>query len=1354
MPPNRSKSAKPGGLRLPGTFTSPPSAPSPPSPAPPSRSPPRRAATAKASPSNAPAATRRLPGTTSIPASRLARPSPAAGNDTTSGGLLSRFGSDAGTAGSGRLDRAKSTPPQVTNDAGGTSRLERLGLNRASLRQRARSPSPEASPSEEDEDGYRPRNSPRPVPSWGRRSSDDDDGPRPKYSTSTRSFSPAPTSSPPPRHRRSPRPPSPASSSPPLSAIPPVDHEKEEEDKPAEAPKGTLFGNLWTKAATAWSGGTPAEPNAAKDGPTKSPATELKEDPFRKTKRLPERAESPSSPKPHGTNSVPLASRVPRTRSPEPSLEPVEPITYHRPPEIHPRNVLLASTSSKFVHKDGYDWLGDQAKSPLDAYLFHRQASRMATKKVRVKRRPPQGMATALAILAGTALSGAAAPQLGHLQTSTLGSATAAAPNVPSLTRPSVSETSPGVFVPQPSPGPIHAFSQAPRQPPIAPATPVNPPHPGPPPIPPPIPPGYKPSATPTVPPTSLPASAQVVPAAAQSYSQASAPPAPNPNALPKFPAPAPPPVSQSSAAGSSVATAQSQAPSQPPPQPLSQPPRPLPIQSRPFAPAVPLAYSSAPAPTAYPWAATLAPPPGPAPVFTAPPVGPPTSIKTEAPLGDMFKTALAKKMFGQQLSDAPKSMALAPLAGLPVNGVTVGNPVAMQYPPFVVLPQTLVQAPTHLPTQPRLPTPAAPTPDPTLPPPTSSPPPADGSTPTAPLDHGALPPMPIPQSMTPPPLPPMAPSKSISFAPPRPMSGIGGWSLPPPPSTPFPSTSRSPTPSSNADAGCDTPALSPTPIPQGSDATRNPGNTEPEEATEPTEPTEPTEQGEQQERKEVVATPPSSSTPILSTSSVPIGSLRGTPESSKLSFLSLPTFDALTTPLPPSPDPSLLPSSDDAHSHSTSPVSQIGPASPVPALPAVPVSTERDEVLASFTDAKALPPSPSISPALPPLPPSIDLPSVLSPPPPAELPALPPLPPSSPVPTVPPRPFSAASSNAVPSGPPTLSLQRAPSLAISLDSISSPESSRGLGVTSIMLQPPTPVSPIETELEPEPTNNDGSDDMLHDEETATAGPLSIVPLELELPAFDSSPLMFDFDSLDFATPSIAPGLPNTQSYFSSLGLDFGGGSETNGTGEGRGQVERDGEGRLELPVLREENLLAGEEVEYVDDDDGADDMSDQFDAATSFVSGFRETDLARAKVDPGHTGRTEKWLRGQGNSSAIFRPRTAPPSSIPPSSIPPSRSIYARSTRLDLPPVATSSARVFAAALEERDDDAPSPVRTTINFDQPLSSLDRGREVSATYGTGNAAAAVPADLDGDPRRRTARRALSNSAFSGSDSVG
>jgi len=41
--------------------------------------------------------------------------------------------------------------------------------------------------------------------------------------------------------------------------------------------------------------------------------------------------------------------------------------------------------------------------------------------------------------------------------------------------------------------------------------------------------------------------------------------------------------------------------------------------------------------------------------------------------------------------------------------------------------------------------------------------------------------------------------------------------------------------------------------------------------------------------------------------------------------------------------------------------------------------------------------------------------------------------------------------------------------------------------------------------------------------------------------------------------------------------------------------------------------------------------MSDQFDAATSFVSGFRETDLARAKVDPGHTGRTERWLAGQG---------------------------------------------------------------------------------------------------------------------------
>lgn len=166
-----------------------------------------------------------------------------------------------------------------------------------------------------------------------------------------------------------------------------------------------------------------------------------------------------------------------------------------------------------------------------------------------------------------------------------------------------------------------------------------------------------------------------------------------------------------------------------------------------------------------------------------------------------------------------------------------------------------------------------------------------------------------------------------------------------------------------------------------------------------------------------------------------------------------------------------------------------------------------------------------------------------------------------------------------------------------------------------------------------------------------TALELPALSLDLDL---DSTPLTFDFESLDFSTPSIVPELPDTQTYFSSLGLNFGGQEDTQGQdGPSRG-VERDDQGRLELPVLREENLFDDVQIEFEYDDEGQscpsapsdlgdsddrshagdtaqDNMSDQFDAATSFVSGFRETDLARARVDPGHTERTERWLEGQG---------------------------------------------------------------------------------------------------------------------------
>ncbi|GAA5996558.1 hypothetical protein JCM5350_002194, partial [Sporobolomyces pararoseus] len=473
MAPNRSKSAKPGGLRLPGTFDASPSASPPPSS-------PRRSATARAPSTSSfnnlssTTAKKKLPGTTpaSVPASRLTNKTRSNGVEKTGGGggggLISSFGSGGINGGSGRLDRAKSSPGVQSST--GQSRLQKLGLNRASMREKSPSPEEEQSASEPEEEGYA-RRSQTPKPSWGR-SSSDEDRPRQIQPTSGRrrreSFSPARTSSPSLRHARSPRPVSLAASSIGASSvIPPVQPEEEEPKRP----EGTLFGSLWNKAATAWSGGVTVPPDTTetKETPSQIGQSQVKEDPFRRTKRVAEEAEeeqhdeSKSSPTDRIANLPHLQKQVTRSQThPEPDSEPVEPITYHRPPEIHPRNVLLASANSRFRHDDAYDWLGDESKSPLDAYLFHRQAGRMATKKVRLKRPPPQGMASAPAILSGIALSGATFNGAGR-------SGPAGAPSAPT-------GLSPGVFVD--STGPVQAFSQAARQRPVL--APSNPPHPGP----------------------------------------------------------------------------------------------------------------------------------------------------------------------------------------------------------------------------------------------------------------------------------------------------------------------------------------------------------------------------------------------------------------------------------------------------------------------------------------------------------------------------------------------------------------------------------------------------------------------------------------------------------------------------------------------------------------------------------------------------------------------------------------------------------------------------------------------------------------------------------------------------------
>ncbi|KWU45790.1 hypothetical protein RHOSPDRAFT_32721 [Rhodotorula sp. JG-1b] len=61
------------------------------------------------------------------------------------------------------------------------------------------------------------------------------------------------------------------------------------------------------------------------------------------------------------------------------------------------------------------------------------------------------------------------------------------------------------------------------------------------------------------------------------------------------------------------------------------------------------------------------------------------------------------------------------------------------------------------------------------------------------------------------------------------------------------------------------------------------------------------------------------------------------------------------------------------------------------------------------------------------------------------------------------------------------------------------------------------------------------------------------------------------------------------------------------------------------------------------------DSLDDAFEETTTFVAGFAQASLLRAGIDPNHTGRTEKWLEQMGFPDSFFRPFTAPPASIAP---------------------------------------------------------------------------------------------------------
>lgn len=365
---------------------------------------------------------------------------------------------------------------------------------------------------------------------------------------------------------------------------------------------------------------------------------------------------------------------------------------------------------------------------------------------------------------------------------------------------------------------------------------------------------------------------------------------------------------------------------------------------------------------------------------------------------------------------------------------------------------------------------------------------------------------------------------------------------------------SSSPVPTEGG--GVDTPALSTTPVPSVK-VESEAGSEKDEEEEEPVDETEdPNLPGYDS------STPRPSSTVQPTRSPSPIATTADQTGGNVSSLLSLPSLAALATPLPPSPAPSLFLSS------STSTLPDRGPA-PVPSLPEIPSSIESDEFLPSYSTSKALPPSPSPSPSLPPLPVSSDFSYIFSAPSPIASPALPPLPSPSPIlsalPLIHEFPSTTITLPSSPPPPSSVSLERAPSLAISTNSMSPSLPSENLEVAQILLQPPTPIEPV----------------------SASPSPVSITePFEVEVstPALALQPLSLDLDlgfDFDFSTPSLVPdSLQDTQSYFSSFGLDFSGAGN-----EGNEKVERDDEGRLELPVLREENLIDEEEdVESVDE--------------------------------------------------------------------------------------------------------------------------------------------------------------------------
>ncbi|GAA5902815.1 hypothetical protein JCM8208_006483 [Rhodotorula glutinis] len=1336
---------QPGGRVLPGMFSSPSPSPSP-TPA---------ATTPTTSSTSRPA-----PTSTSASQPKLANPS---------GTLLSSWGTGGrgsgrlpGTTAPSRLERLAAESRTTDGDGGdapsrgGTAasipRARKLGLNR-----RARTPSPPSSPE------YSPERSPPRSPSPRRRArADAQAAPPSRWPDRERSASPPST-----RARR-------ASSPPPVAVAVPTSAADE-----AEQPQGILS-SLWGRA-TQLVGGSAAgqQPSVVRevghnransvdsslpvppshvtpfqldhDGhPGADDEHEAHAPPMRKeasTLRTSRPIALPPLVAPARTlttSSHPAARRISAppglARAASEPLPPVEPITYHRPPPLHPRTSALGVGAGVGAQRQRsgasspYDWLESRDEAPLEPFLFTRALGRAATRRGgRAAGRPaiPQGAATEPGPRAG--------------QERAVGAGAGAAAVVGGMVVGSSAHAHAHASIPPLAPP---AFAYAP--PPV---------HPG-------APPARPPGAAP--------------PLVASAFTPARPPPELAPAPAPSLPAP--PPLAAPIHAWSSSATA--------PPLVAAAPPL---VAQAPTSYGAP--YAAPPEHVHEPHEPAEASEPA-----EAPPAEPLPSYEPRVAPADEAETrdeVLHARQYG---APAPPTEEEA----LPRSGT----------------------GPDSLPIYP------SPSSGTSHPPPVSAPPPvaapAHASSSAAPYSQASYtqaPPVPSAYSQgpypqpsytaasQPPPAPPLVPPAALvptsqpywpaSAAPPMPQyvatSAPGSSAFG---AEPAPATATSGDEHYAAHFGTAGPSLSsvlprlfaatlPAPGPRPSATSAPPGHAVPSApaATSAASSTASSGHGDLPAGPPILPVTPPPGPPTSSPASAPappsqslypthLASVQQQRPQGALGQTSwgalgppvlspaspVPTFTRLPTPAAPSPAPT------SSISPSPTPVTAslsmlVEPhllegrrevEEDLPSYEAPSAESLASAATSSEKEALSLPPHSALETPLPP-----------SPAPPSPLPVQPAT--SSAVDDLPPP---------VPARPSSLLVDTTTTTAPRPPASSSAPTSTAPGSSQIVLIPPTPLEP--RFASPTPNAVQVDDERLHTSPTSAPPEVEPAPAPVPLPALQPLELGFTLDELGLST------------------LDFGlGVSDEVVVGEGEtGEKEAlPWPERASSPAVQfgedEDDALSGEEPAAADRSD-ENDLDEAFDAATSFATSFAQADLSRARVDPGHSARTDRWLEQQGVerkpvgelrvvgpaaasgaeasveeqivAPGFYRPRTAPPASIAPSLLLPraytpaalhapstsssyaSSAPHARTTSFSYSPQLA-----YLSTLRESSTDADepaSPLETSIGM-QDSNVLQRTRAVSVDE-VARREEIDRATVQSSSTTGAARAALSDAAFAAS----